>query len=806
MAKIKSIEISGIRGIKDSVQLNLNNRSILIFGENGSGKSSLTDAIEWYYSDGVKHLVSEETGSTKGRGSLRNLFIPDSEDAFVNIEYSNNKLNAIKTMDNSLRASTSNTTDDFIDFLLATQSENLILRYRHLVEFVIATKTDKLKKLQNIIGFSAVADIRDLLKKSAGKIARNIRAANYDNQKNAQQAVVLENLGQNAYTDDQLFAGANQLIKPLQIGKDIKSHKDIQDVLKVIETKEDTTLLEQISFYTKVGENLTEIIGNIDSIHSSYKVYHTTYNKLRKDPENIQKLQILALLKEGQSVLKNDVVLDDYCPLCLQEKSKIELIIELNERIKELEELEIEKDKLEEQEQKLKDILRVNINTIDGLLREMLFKEEKQAKFLEKVQQIKTSLNTFSDELKKELIGKDPIQEPSKIQIDKKDISELAKQAQDTAKTLTESKRSNIKFQIYTKLFHAVTAYNQYQSIKRQQEILTKQQVTFQLLFADFIKRQEEALNVFLKMFSANIDEYYTTMNPNEKIEDIKLVPIKDRNDDLVGITIEYSFFDETKTPPIAYLSESHINCLGLSFFLASVKAFNKQNEFFILDDVISSFDRPHRSRFAKLLTDKFSKYQILLLTHEQGFFELVASDVKSKGWLIQDFKWSKENGVGIEESITDIKERIIKKLETENKEGLGNYIRIYTEKIMKEIAYNIEAQVAFRYNEINEKRMVAELLDAVHGRISKKGNELKDKANIQKLKGMPMFIGNVTSHDNEFTESIEDLAAIWEDIEKTINTFYCAECRKFISIKYFDNVESKIRCGCGKLTYDWKK
>jgi len=541
MAKIESINISGIRGIKNPLPINLNSRSIMIFGENGSGKSSLTDAIEWYYSDSVKHLISEETVSTKGRGSLRNLFIPDSEDAFINIQYSNNKLNATKTIDSSLKASTSNTTDDFDDYLLATQSENLILRYRDLVEFIIASKTDKLKKLQNIIGFAAVGDVRDLLKKSAGRIARNIKSANYDNQINSQQSVVLENLGQNAYTYDQLFAGANQLIKPLQIGKDIKSHKDIQDVLKAIETKEDTALLEQISFYTKVGENLTEIGGNIDSIHSSYKDYYTIYTELRKDPENIQNLQLLALLKEGQIVLKNDVVQGDYCPLCHQEKSKIELIKELNERIKELEELEQEKAKLEEYGQKLKDILQVNVNTIDGLLKEKLFKEEQQSKMLENIQQVKTYLNAFSDELKKVLIANDPIQETSKIQIDKKEISELVKQAQDTAKALTECKRSNIKFQIYTKLYLADTAYNHYQSIKRRQEILTKQQVTFQILFTEFIKRQEIALNVFLKMFSSNINEYYTTMNPNEKIEDIKLAPIKDKNNDLVGITIEYS-------------------------------------------------------------------------------------------------------------------------------------------------------------------------------------------------------------------------------------------------------------------------
>lgn len=806
MVKIKSINISGIRGIKKPLPLNLNNRSCLIFGENGSGKSSLTDAIEWYYSDAVKHLVSEETGATKGRGALRNLFIPESEDALVNLQYSNNKLNATKTIDSSLRVVTSNTTDDFKDYLFATQSENLILRYRDLVEFIIASKTDKLKKLQNIIGFSAVSDIRDLLKKSAGRIARNIKSANYDNQKNAQQSVVLENLGQNAYTDDQLFAGANQLIKPLQLGKDLKSHKDIQDVLKAIETKEDTALFEQISFYTKIGENLTEIFGNIDDIHSSYKAFYTNCTDLRKDPENIQKLQLLDLLKEGQSILKNDVMQENYCPLCLQEKSKIELIKELNERIKELENIEEEREKFETQRDKLKDTLRVNINMIEGLLKDKLFKESQQAKLLENIQQIMISLKAFSDELKKELTAKESIKELSAIQIDKKEISELAKQAQDKAKSLTESKTSNIKFQIYTKLFHTVTAFKQFQHIKRQQEILAKQQTTCQLLFADFIKRQEHALNVFLNMFSASINEYYTAMNPDEKIEDIKLVPIKDKNDDLVGITIEYSFFDESKSPPIAYLSESHINCLGLSFFLASVKAFNKQNDFFVLDDVISSFDRPHRLRFANLLLDKFSDYQILLLTHEQGFFELVASEVKSRGWLIQDFKWAKEKGVIIGKGAADIRERILKKLENKDIDGLGNDIRVYTEMVMKEIAHNIEASVAFRYNEINEKRMAPELLDAVHSRISMKGNVLKDKANIPKLKGMPMFVGNVTSHDNEFTECIEDLAAIWEDIENTIHVFYCDGCKKFISLKYFDNVENKIRCGCGKLSYDWKK
>ena len=107
--------------------------------------------------------------------------------------------------------------------------------------------------------------------------------------------------------------------------------------MKMIETKEDTPLLEQISFHTKVGESLNEVDGNIDTINSRYKYYHKYYSKLRKNEGKVKKLQLLALLKEGRLVLVKDVVQDNYCPLCQQEKSKVVLIAELNKREKPVE-------------------------------------------------------------------------------------------------------------------------------------------------------------------------------------------------------------------------------------------------------------------------------------------------------------------------------------------------------------------------------------------------------------------------------------------------------------------------------------
>lgn len=803
MAKIKSIKINGLRGVKEPLELNLNKKSILIYGDNGTGKSSLTDSFEWFFYDKIEHLSNEEIGRRKGRDAIRNIFIPETEDGFIELKFDDIKLDTKKSIDNSLRISLSNTSDEFQKFINTANSERLILRYRDLVQFVIAGKTEKLTELQNIIGFSEVANLRALLKKSAGRIARTIKSVNYDNLKNIQQRTILETLEQNSYSDEQLFEGANKLIKPLKLEFEIKSRVDINSVLKKIESKEDTALLEQINYHTKVWEVFSEIEGNLENIQNAHIAYYNSFINLQKDPEKIKKLQLLSLLQEGQSVLSKDVVKDDNCPLCLQEKSKVNLLQELNERIQDLELLSAEKKKLDEQSKDLEELLQTNTNSVGSIFKEKLFEKEEYKIIKEKVENLKALLVKYSDELKNDFTK--TLLKPEELAIKKEDISVFIEQIRKTKKTLTDSKESNIKFKVYTKLLQAAKAYVEYLRIVKEQNILLSQQTTFELLYDDFIVRQEEALNVFLSMFSMDINDYYTTMNPKEKIEDIKLVPIK-KNEELVGITIEYSFFDVVRTPPIAYLSESHINCLGLSFFLASVKAFNKQNKFFILDDIISSFDRSHRYRFAQLLANKFSDYQIILLTHEKEFFQLVSSEVKSKGWLLNSFKWSKEAGTGIQKGLADIKDRIGKKLEDKNTDGLGNDIRVYTEKVMKYVACEMEAKVAYRNNDSNEKRMAPELLDAVQSKLSKASKELKTIADIPKIKGMPMFLGNTTSHDNDFQESIEDLDAIWEDVKKLIQCFYCPNCNKFISVKYYDNVEQKIRCGCATLKYDWKK
>lgn len=804
--KIKSINITGIRGVREGLNLSPDKKSLLIYGDNGTGKSSITDALEWFYNDSIEHLTGEEVGG-KGKNALRNVFLNPSDEAKIEIQYSNKSFDNEKSINNLLKTFNSNSSKEFATYFSQSQSENLILRYRDLVRFIIATKTEKLQELQNIIGFSDVQQMRSLLKLIGGRTARVIKSNGYSNKRSAQQSILLESLGQNITSSKQFFETALKVIVPLNLEKEIKSFKDVKTVLKSIETKEDIKVVEQISFHNKIVDTLTNI--DIENIHSLYKDYYESYFALRKDAEKVNKLQLLALLTEGLNVIQKDIVKDDFCPLCQQEKDKLKLAQELNQRVDDLKEIKAEQDKLDEECEEISKLLRTNYTVISGLLKEKQFNEIENEATKNKIQQIQNSLIIIGEDLKKNVFSNEPLKEFSLVKIDEKEIKDLIDSTKVKSKALADSIKGNIRLQIHTKLSRALDAYMAHKKLEREEEILTKQQLTFEVLYTDFIKRQEEALDGFLTMFSDEINSYYVEMNPKEKVENIKLVPIKDKNDELSGITIEYTFYNERHTPPVALLSESHINCLGLAFFLASVKAFNKENDFFVLDDVISSFDSTHRTRFIRLLINKFSDYQIILLTHEKDFFDIASSEAKRKNWLITSLSWTAEKGTSFEIPMNDLLAKIESKISSKNIDGLGNDIRKYGERQTKQIAYGIEAKVAFRFDGQNEARMLNELLSSIQATVNKQSpNDLKTKNAIDSILGSPMLIGNKTSHDNNFKEDFNDLEVYWEDIKKLVRTFYCSEneCKSFISMFNFDIVTNKIRCNCGKVNYDWKK
>src|SRR5690606_36349810 len=117
--RINNIIIKGIRGAKDCLELPLNGKSILLYGDNGTGKSSISDSIEWFYTNRVSHLSSNSEIDLKD--ALRNSELDTDDVSEVNISFvKQSDLDCSKMLFNKrdkLTIDCSNTSDAFKQYI-----------------------------------------------------------------------------------------------------------------------------------------------------------------------------------------------------------------------------------------------------------------------------------------------------------------------------------------------------------------------------------------------------------------------------------------------------------------------------------------------------------------------------------------------------------------------------------------------------------------------------------------------------------------------------------------------------------------
>lgn len=806
--KIKNISIKGIRGAKESLELPLNGRSVLLYGDNGTGKSSISDALEWFYTNRVSHLSS---GEIDLKDALRNATLTDEDVSEVSVSYIKGEdFNATKSLfvkRGKLGAEFTNTTEEFGKYLDDSTKENLLLRYQYLRDFIDNTKGDKLKYLSDIIGFSEVTKKKDVLRKSYNSLKTEIKNQNFEAQINTQKEVLIDKIGAAISRKEDLIEVINKKTAPLKTGIEVKEIEDIDSLLEHLKKGTNNKLNEELPFLEKVKAVTDTLKSEIDFINTEYDKYYEEFEKISADVESIMQTFLAELLKTGDTVLAKKYHKEESCPLCLQPKSIEDLRSEIATRLKEIEESSKKKALFDKAKQSVGAITGERIKRLDNLLLEKLIKQEDYKAINSGTTALKEKIEKFQKASTEKVTSGNKIPDNNTVGFQASDF-DFQSVIVDRIKEIKKIQEKDNSAVAYSNISASKDAFIKIKYFEKQRIKLEKQRKTLEIIYNEFIKKQKEGLENFISAFSEKINGFYQYMNPDEPFQEIKIVTIGE-DDELNGITIEYKYNGEWVSPPQKYFSESHLNCFGLSFFLASVEAFNDNNDFVLLDDVISSFDTNHRKRFAELIFEKFSKYQIILLTHEYDWFKNFVSPLaKQKNWIINEIKWTEDRGTFLDEKPNELKVRIEKSIAESNIEGLGNPIRIYLEHSLKEICINLDVKVSFKYNDFNEKRMPDELINALKSRIKDKSKELKvEFPTIERVASSALF-GNLLSHDNPFNPKIGDLKAFWSDILALENIFVCdkEDCRKpRVSLKNYDNVVKNIRCGCGQTTYDWK-
>lgn len=807
--KIKGIEISGFRGIRKHIGIEFDSsKSILIYGDNGSGKSSITDAFEWFYYDKIEHLSSEEIG-TKGLPALRNIFLPDSDDAYVEVKYSDSECDSQKKLfikKSKLTGEYTNTAQKFKDYINSSLKENLLLRYKDLLRFILSTKAQKLEEISQIIGFSEVSKVKTVLKKAVNDLKRELKQSRFDDRISSQQRNIFERIQQDIWNDEQYCDAIKIIVAPLKLPIEVKDVSSIDDILEALKKPEDKEAIANQLSYEKVIEHIRNLEISFSGILTSYRAFYDKCQQIAKDKDKFKKINLEPLLSQGLSILEKKLYEDDKCPLCLQEKAREELIDELRKRIEELSIFKKEKDAATEDINTTLRLIQGALTEVENALKEKCLFLEDNSLSKKEIEKIRGIISTVREKIKKVTFAElEAISKPEDfISFDINALKELISLLTSKKDKIVTGKKDDLTFTVHSKMESVKQSYKEIKSLKKAEEILTQQQQSLELIYNDFVKRQRNGLSSLLAVISKDMNDLYQFMNESENVSEIELIPL-DEEDEFVGVTLQFKFHGRLEAPPHKYLSESHLNCLGICLFLASVRAYNKLNKFLVLDDVISSFDTNHRARFARLLVEKFSDYQIILFTHEKDWFEIVSNMVRGKNWLIKRMYWDHENGATIEPPPFTLKEEIENKLKKADTTSLGNSIRIYLERLLKEICHALKVKVEFRFNGHNENRMSHELLSELKSKLKDRKCELKDQAAFDRLNSS-MFLGNRTSHDSSFEESIDDLEMFYGDVQELEKIFRCLQCGNLVSKKHYDNVSDKVRCSCGALQYNWEK
>ncbi len=801
MVRIRKLIISGFRGARYPVTIDFTGscKSIAVFGENATGKSSFTDGIEWFFKDKIEHLWREECKEE----ALRNVQIREGEDAIVQIEFSDKDLSCEKHLNSLLTTTESNKSVNFREYKAEAAIERLVLRTSYLTEFILKRKGKKREELAAIIGFEALTDFRAVIVSVLNALETSSEYIGAKSNRDTAQGKVLTLCGTVLTSDAQFFAKANELASGHAPAVTIKDEATFKQCVE--ELRQKIARQEQAETRLKLGslKSACEVLkGAVNTATDSEARFLEPYGRLVKDREKIKLLDLEQFLSKGKDILARGLTEANKCPFCGGPVDGEHLRVEVEARFRDLESIRKEFEGTRSVKEKWLSDLRDMRRAAEDLERKWEGLEV-ELELAERVRGLPAATRELEGLIEEKFQRCENIEEDAqRSESERKLVSRLDERmskADQEIKSLELTEEDRKILGTIQALHEVKSAFREFMEKSQVKDAFEHQIKAVGAIRDAFVTVQNESFQTVLDLMSDDINRYYLFLHPptNENVDHVSLKIVGEE-----GIEFVYSFHGREVYPPVKYLSESHLNSLGLALFLASVKLFNKRNNFFVLDDVITSFDSNHRIRLLRLLQEEFKDWQILLLTHEGHWFDVIKKELVASGWLICETDWDQENGIQIRGTPEDLRALIA--LKRSQGHEVGNDLRTLLERVLKEICYALEVKLAFRYNDRNEERISVELLSGLRSTLNAKAAGVKDDSIFNQIETSNL-IGTKSSHDRPKEVSTGDIDVALEDIAKLEGLFRCEACSRLATRDSFNIAEKKITCKCGKKEVSWK-
>ena len=710
--KVNNITVKSFRGINSEISLDLKDFTI-VYGENGSGKSSFVNSFEYLFKKKLDFL---------SKSTIKN-------SAYINENASKRDVKIELDLDDDeyimlegTHRSNSPVFDEFLENPYINSASFVVNRDR-LLKFIEGTSNNRYKAFIDLLNIKKIDSIQDTLSPSLKALRNELenkikthekdfeRLKELQDSKEADLKTILDikKFNDSAIIDIEKNKKENEedikKLSQLKNNKDEECQKYIDEINKLLEIKK----LDSIDNNTDLKEYeknlyLSPVFSMDVKIKDFKKVYENLdlnikdrLNNILEEYENVASEN----LKSSEFLLKSLETSIDYikftnsdtCPVCNNQINSENIINEIEEKISQI---NSSNDSLKSWKKNLNEFVSFLDNEIKNYERLNDIISDVNTSADNKISTInytilgdlKSDLNEFS-ELKKKPSDFDynfnELYENTKLiklNLENGELNQDKSDYEDIIKKLDELhifKNNDVNIIDLEKHIK-----------KRELEInnknieLKEREKRNESLNQQIIKYEED-----IKKLEADIDNYDDDVKELEKQIELadKTFKIfkKSRKEYINNIfsqisdDVEYYYdfihdSDEILSPDIvtsdrkidvklnsfgenvdsrSFASEGHLDTLGLCIFLAFNKQFNNLG-LIVLDDVLTTVDMYHKGRIARLLVDEFGDFQFFITAHSMSWVDeleslCVEENIDNVIYKIDD--WSLEDGPSIFES-----------------------------------------------------------------------------------------------------------------------------------------------------------
>lgn len=192
-------------------------------------------------------------------------------------------------------------------------------------------------------------------------------------------------------------------------------------------------------------------------------------------------------------------------------------------------------------------------------------------------------------------------------------------------------------------LKHAVETFDKNYAAQKELDVLIPR---LEKVLAEVVAERQKYVDSILGKIAVRVGVLYEAIHPGEGLSKISLLLDPDKR---ASLDILCQFPNAKDSPPGAYFSDSHLDTLGLCIWLALAELGDAQNIILVLDDVVASVDEPHVDRIIDLLYEIAQKFQhCIITTHYRPWREKYRW-----GWLqngqchfVELLPWQHETGI----------------------------------------------------------------------------------------------------------------------------------------------------------------